>query len=203
MAAPFQTVDADRLRRSVGVHDTLIYRPHRARTPPAPLPVLAVPVIVIVDGDDPPVEPGIKDIPGIAESRQLEAGRSALFGATLEILADTEIDIPRPVGDAHTFGYRASTRLHHTDIRIETQGIAGLIAPPAGIKTHGCAARAIGRLGFELDDLLAELFVGAAKFKAVKRLERARIGFKPRLSLNRQARARRAIEKPAFHRDQP
>ena len=143
----------------------------RARPAPGPLFAVAVPVIVIVDCQNFPVQALRNSDPVGIDGHNLETCIPALFDTRLELRLDAHIVRFGAIRHPHAFGHGAAAGLQHADHGVETQWQSGIRAGCSGRKAdHRLAGAVRGRI-IELEDLLLEGLVMAAIGEAVESLE--------------------------------
>ena len=195
MAAPIETGDPDlgaaAFRRR---HDAFIDLGDRARPAPAPLVAIAVPVIMIVDGEEFPGEP-------LGDRLALLIHRDDFIGRVLAFLdrvfkAGLQADIKpfRAKRNPHAFCDGAAAGLQHADHGIDAQRTSGIAAGIAGGELDRCHPCPVRRRVIHFQDALAEALIMLAEGESLEVGERVRRRFDPRFGLDRQACARRAIE---------
>ncbi len=202
MLAPADAGGAD-FRRAAGggAHTAGIDLGDGARAPPVPAIIVAIPVIMVVDGEDFPVERLRLGLAGRIDRGDFKARIGAFFQIALEGRLQAEIEPLRAVRHADAVSDGAPAGLKHADNGIEAQRNVGIRPRRTGREAHGRLALAIGRGVSKFEDLLAEGRVMAAIAEALKRTEGHRIRLKARLCAHSQASARRAIQETGIDGD--
>ncbi len=204
MAAPFEArrLDLADTAGGRGQH-AFIDLGDRARAAPGPLFAVAVPVIVIVDGEHFPAEAlGNSGAFGI-DGDDLELGLAAFLDTRFKGGLHADIQGLGPVGHADAFGDGAATGLEHADHGVEAQRQAGIRPRGAGREADDRLARTVRGRIIELEDLFLERLVVAAIGETFERLEGRRIGFQPGFGFHGQAGAGGAVEEARVDLDIP